>query len=268
MNTVSLLNLFTYVFILIPEATLNLLIGLLLIGERQKLKATPANVGKFLLSVLIMACIPIISREFIDVILLSTLVNTFIYAVIILAVYRFKWYKAFISALFFMSVIMVTENLYVIPCAIFISNKTVLFKFLQQNNIFKLVFILPQRIIQIGLVIYLWNINKVWINLSKFNKIKRESILLLLVVFSFQGLFLYILADNLGNIKYLIISLIGLTLSTIGNIYLCKLIIKVSEAVRLEKLSNVEKSNIIRLLSDFIKKRDISKVVDITKKII
>ncbi|MDP4094116.1 MAG: hypothetical protein Q8920_12225 [Bacillota bacterium] len=141
----------------LPEAFLNLIIVMLIAGSRELLRFNKGNAIRFFFSlgfmVLSSAVIRPLISEIVQNMILSFLIHTFIYAIVIAIIYRMNFRKSFLSVLLMGFTFMTLENVYIPFLVVYV--------FKGQENFyahFINVFLasLPERLVQMGLIIFLW----------------------------------------------------------------------------------------------------------------
>ncbi len=187
------MNLYILFLVSLPEAFLNLIIALLITGEKDKLKLNRNNAVRFFATLFLMLLSSCIIRPISPNIITSMTLHIIAYTFIIMLIYRMKPVYALFGTAFFFMIITTTEVLYT-PHVI-----TYGFKGMENfQNAYHWYVLLsaPQRIVQILVAVFLWKHDILLVTRinNKFHKMFLASFLLLvfgeqLLYFVFVSIF-------------------------------------------------------------------------------
>ncbi len=147
------MNLYILLLVSLPEAFLNLIIALLITGRKENLKINSQNIFKFVTAIILMLTSSCIIRPASPNIITSVTLHVITYTLIFIIVYRIKPVYALFGTSFFFMIITTTDMLYISYVI------TYIFKGLEgfQNGYYWYVLLsLPQRIIQLMVIAFLW----------------------------------------------------------------------------------------------------------------
>jgi len=187
------MSLFTILAVSLPEAVLNIYIGLLLTGHRSKLYLDDKiNIVRLIITAPLMVSVTFFSRYILTELLLVVLFNVLLYTLILLLVYKIKWHEAVLAVLIFYGLLITIEIAYM-------PQFFVLFEISMEeyfaSDLTRFFTSIPQRLIQLGIVVSLWNWDIVYLKLQYHKKLKYYvlafTFLLFIAEVSFCTLFLY-----------------------------------------------------------------------------
>lgn len=173
------MNLYILFLVSLPEAFLNLIIVLLITGQKDKLKLNRNNAVRFFATLFLMLLSSCIIRPVSPNIITSMTLHIIAYTIIIMLVYRMKLVYALFGTAFFLMIITTTEVLY--------TPYVITYGFQGMDNFQNAYhwFVLlsaPQRIVQILVAVFLWKHDILLVTRinNKFHKIFLASFLLLM----------------------------------------------------------------------------------------
>lgn len=172
------MNLYILFLVSLPEAFLNLIIALLITGQKDKLKINRNNAVRFFATLFLMLLSSCIIRPMSPNIITSMTVHIIVYTLIIMLIYRMKLVYALFGTAFFFMIITTTEVLYT-PYVI-----TYGFQGMENfQNAYHWFVLLsaPQRIVQILAAVFLWKHDILLVTRinNKFHKMFLAAFLLL-----------------------------------------------------------------------------------------
>lgn len=217
------MNLYILFLVSLPEAFLNLIIALLITGQKDKLKLNRNNAVRFFATLFLMLLSSCIIRPISPNIITSVTLHIIAYTFIIMLVYRMKPVYALFGTAFFLMIIAVTEALYT-PYVI-----TYGFKGMEnfQNAYHWYVLLsLPQRVVQVIVISLLWKHEVLLVTRISY-KFHRMFVASFLVLTLGEYLFCYIFLavfDLLPFVYQMALSISLLIIALILNILIFKLI--------------------------------------------
>ncbi len=210
----------------VPECILSIMIGLLLVGEKNNL----FKPVKLILTVLLMTVLIYFTRKyFLGGI--SFMLNFIGCIFIIYFVYRIKLIKSILCVSFFTFVIFMCEMLYAAPVLKILGCSS---EDLYRNALFRFQFSLPTRFIQIIIIVIIWNLNIVLFDIQKYRKLRNLFILILTSMFFVEAIFTFTYLRNINKMPMLDIVLysISCVIFITINILLVKFILSYSEVLK------------------------------------
>ena len=194
MDTMNLFNILT---VSVPEAVLNVFVGLLVVGGKRFLKPGKANIFKMLLAVVLMVTSSVTFRAIMPDINIALLVNIIAYIIIIKSVYSVQWWKALTITIFFVGLLITIEGAYMPYCVAFILKNL---NNLWSDDITRFIYVLPERLIQIAVVVSLWNWDIILVNLKKYKEIRLISSMYIITLLTVEAIVSFTFVENLDII--------------------------------------------------------------------
>ncbi len=286
------MNLVSILAVSLPEAVLSLSIGLLAIGEknklkflatdeRNKLKLQKFNLLSFALTVMIMILGTFVIRSIAPNITFVLLGHIIWYTIAIKFTYdtdytsNFKeillsnWYKAFVRSIFSLGFLVFAEMAFVSQISLFLEKSI---NELYSENVQRFLFSLPSRVLQLTAVISLWNWNVILINMKKFKEIRKITIATILLLLTIEASLLYFITSNFIHFDFntkIVLSVIFTGLIGL-NFCMFRLITVVTKVIKLDELKNfkkIQKENdkVIKIAYNYLERNDIQKAKDAIK---
>ncbi|WP_024833316.1 hypothetical protein [Ruminiclostridium josui] len=217
------MNLYILLLVSLPEAFLNLIIGLLITGKKENLKINTQNVLKFATAIILMLTSSWLIRPISPNIVTSITLHIIAYVLIVMLMYRMKLIYALLGTSFFLLIMTTTEILYTPYLITYVFKGMVNF---QNAYHWYVLLVIPQRIFQIIVANFLWKheiLLATQIN-RRFHRLFLTSILTLL--FGEQLLyFVYVtIFDRMQLVYQITFSVSLLVIVLILNILIFKLV--------------------------------------------
>ncbi|MDP4267029.1 MAG: hypothetical protein Q8880_06310 [Bacteroidota bacterium] len=163
-------NILNTILLTIPETLINFYFALLMIGEsiflpfKDGVEERKRNLIKLIVAALSVSFFVDIAGSFFNEDI-KNILSTIFAIVILMLVYRLKWYKAILAVLIFTAYLFVSEA----PYMMFVIN--LIFKGVNNlfhcNPLIRFLYSLPIRIAQLSILVSLWNIRVVTAKLKK-----------------------------------------------------------------------------------------------------
>ncbi len=192
------MTLYTLAFVSIPESILNLFIGFLLIGNKEYLKPSKQNLFRFVSVISIMAVASYVIRSCVPIGIISFLLQVICYILSIKAVYRMKFSRAVACVTIFAGVLLTIEVLYIPPFMTYIKKAL---GDAYQDDLLRLICTIPERLIQIAVVVSLWNSSTVFINFKKYKRMQKMATCVLFLLYAIEIMFAFTFVLNLDKIN-------------------------------------------------------------------
>lgn len=232
------MSLFSILTVSVPEAILSLYFGFLITGEKTHLYLTDRiNVIRLFIAVSLMVFTSVLYRAFLPNLVVILFFNVITYIIIFKYVYQIKLYKSLITVVIALGFLMSVEMLCT-PLLMYVTKWTL--KEILTNDYYRLVFNIIERLIQIFVIISLWNWNRVLVQLKNYKEVRAAfaifMLLLLLVEIVFFAAFVNIFPSLSAALK-LLYSLGGFIFCII-NFYFFKFISILTNAVLKQELED------------------------------
>lgn len=147
------MNLYILFFISLPEAFLNLIIFLLFAGAKNKLKINKSNMVRFVISLVAMLVATNVIRPLAQTVVVSIILHSLTYILIVMLVYRLELGHAALSVVFAMLLFSTIENSYYPFIIAYISKG--IENYLKHYQLI-VVYAMPSRILQLAIILFLW----------------------------------------------------------------------------------------------------------------
>ena len=269
------MSLFSVLTVSSTEIPFDILLGLLVIGQWKRLSLSVENAVRFGTAFLLMNIASYLVRAYSPNIVVVLALNILTYIAIFKVTYntaffrgdlkgslkdmlfsKSGWKASAISVLFFVGLIVTIELLYMPSCIKFMTKSL---DNLLKDDWMRLAYSIPERLIQLGTVIYLYKVKTVFINLKKYDNYEKECTPLIFLSLAMEAILLYVFVRNLDDSPIAIAVLIGMLLSVAANSLLFRLLIKFTKTVRLQILSNKQKHNTISVVGKLLQRNEIEK---------
>lgn len=187
------MSLFSILTVSVPEAILNIYIGFVLIGHRTKLYLDDKlNIIRLISAVPLMVIVAVINRSLVSNLVLVLLINVVAYTLIIKLVYKLKWFESLLCVVIFVGILITIEFAYMYQFLVLMDMSI---EDYLKSDIMRFIISLPQRAIQVAIIISFWNWDLVYLSIQSYKKVKSLVISFTLLLFlteaAFYTLFMY-----------------------------------------------------------------------------
>ncbi len=222
------MSLFAVLTVSFPEAFLDIYVAFVLMGQRNKLYLDDKmNIRRLIITVVLMVAASVTTRAVMPNIMLIFGPIIILYAAIFKFVYRLKWSEAFLVSILIYGVLITIEAAYLSQYVKFINKMSILWP----DDITRLVMTIPERVIQIIIIVSFWKWDLAYLNLKSSKKALYTFILLVVLLlsteFAFIFAFLYYF-DNMSMILKIASSAACLVFAVI-NVLLFKVVTMLSK---------------------------------------
>ncbi len=237
-------------FISFPEELLIVITTLAIAGYKDVLNfKDKKNLFKLLISTTLLVISTVLGRTFLPFLALNTLIQIFVYYLIIILVYRYKFIACIYSLFFSILIIFIGETiLFYLPPVLFNISLTQIV----QKSFLRFIFTLPTRILQIIVVFLIFKIKNFNTTLIKLSKKEFLNMIIFLSIFLTN---MYLIENTLKNSPIdsspEINIMISISITGIYFIWLLYNIISLRNQVKLKnKLRDFELNAIRKLLTE------------------
>lgn len=261
MDKMNFLNVLT---ISIPEAILNIYLGLMIIGEKGKLHIGLAvNRMRLLLFVVLSVSVSFVIRYFIPIPIAAFVLIILIYIPIVKYVYNILWKRAITCVLFFMGVLWTIELAYMGQLMSFInvSLGTIL-----SSNTLRIIISLPERVLQLAILLTIWRKNEVLFDIRRYKKLYQLCNTFLILIYVVEMIFIYNFVSKIegSNTVSKVLSTLGCVIFVAINIIVAEFISLVTKSIRAEIKESYEnemikEKNMIKVINDYLEKKEVGK---------
>lgn len=261
MDKMSLLSVVT---VSIPEEILSIYLCFLITGEKLHLFLDDKiNVIRLAIAVSLMVTSSVVLRALLPEMVLFFLANMLVIAVIFKFTYKMKWYKAAINSLILYGFLISIEMVY---APIFLTIAHINVEQLRSSDIWRIIYSIPVRGIQLFLIISLWNWNKVVFNIKEYKEVRGIFFIFMTVLLSTEILFLFLFLKHFSNMESQVqwIYMGGFSLFAVLNFSLFKLLSVFTNAIIRRDLaeyinSKREARNTVESIETLLEKGEIEK---------
>lgn len=226
------MSLFSILTVSVPEAILDIYFGFLITGDKVHLYLDDRiNIVRLLIAVTLMSAASATLRYILpNNFLLVLVAHIIVYILILKTVYKLKWGKSAVVVAAFMFFLVSIELLYFFPFMTFVPEQA---KSIYSNDILRLLYSLPERVIQLFAIISLWNVNKVYFNIKQYKKLLIPFIGLILILSLTEIAFVVIFVNLSGmmDIKVKLIYAAAFFMFALVNYLLFRFISKLSNVI-------------------------------------
>ena len=278
MDKMNVLNVLT---VSLPEAILSVFIGFLVIGEKHKLFFNKLNLIKLGITLVLMLSGSVIIRNLMPNIGAILFSHIALYTGAIKFVYNTdynsklknvllnNWQKPLIMSVFMLGFLVFAEMLFVSQLSLFLDKHITDF---YSENLKRILYSLPSRILQLSAVITLWNWNITLCNMRRFKDIRNIAVITILFLLIGECSFLYIITSHFVEYGFKTRIFLTLSFGSLMGLNFCifRLITVVTKVVKLEDLRNFkilqkERDKIIEIAYNYLEKNDIKKAKKMLK---
>lgn len=246
------MSLFTVLTVSAPEALSGLIIGFLIFGLKEKILPNKNNLIRMFISVLLMVNLTFAVRSYIPLGPLTLIISVVGTVFIFKFVFDIKWGKAIGSTLIFIGMIGVLEEIFLPPLFIYLQKTAA---DIYGDDIIRLVCSLPERLIQAGMIISLWNFKNVLVDYDRYKKIQLWFNTIMIVLYAGEMIELYEFLSRFNTmiLKDVIMNITALTLFVIANVALFKFLTNYTKVVKVdESVKHIENIKELRNTIDTI----------------
>ncbi|MCX7710475.1 MAG: hypothetical protein N2484_11575 [Clostridia bacterium] len=217
------MSLFSIMTVSVPEAVLNIYIAFVLTGQRSKLYLDDKlNVIRLLTSVVLMVVTAVTTRAFLPNLLFVLIANIIIIIFIFKLVYNLTWFHSSISVLVFFGVLITVESVYAFQFMA-LANK---YFSNYSPDILRLITTIPERIIQIFLIISFWKWDLVYLNIRNNKKLLRSFVFFVLILLFNEAIFSYTFFNYFDTLSFIfkILGSVGCFAFGLINFLICNIV--------------------------------------------
>lgn len=222
------MSLFSIMTVSVPEAFLDIYVGFVLMGQRNKLYIDDKlNVLRLLAAVVLMVSVSVISRAVLPSVILTMFPCIAFYTIILKSLYRLKWSEALLTVVLIYGVLLTIEVAYISQFAQLISNKA---NVLWTDDMKRLCMSIPERVLQIIIIISFWKWDLAYLNIRNNKKILFTFILLVILLFLAEFAFMFAFAYFIEKMSMVlrIVCTVASLMFAIANFLLFKIITMLS----------------------------------------
>lgn len=243
------MSLFSVMTVSVPEAFLNIIIGMLIVGKKEYLSLNKANIIKLLLSIFCFVGSSWAFRSVFQIGALTVLPQIAIYITTLSLIYRMHVLRSFLCVLSMVAVLISIELTFV-PMFFAYMQKTV--REIYNSDILRLLGSLPERFVQIGMVASLWNISE-YVNFRKYKKFSTLLSIFLACLFCVEFIYLYDFTNNVIHMSKIsfILHFVGSLMFAFLNFSIYKIMTTLIKSVKSDYEKN--KASIMSSLDDIMK---------------
>ena len=193
------MSLFVISFISFPGALLNVSIGFLLMGYKDFLKPGIINIKRMTLTVLLMIIADYFIRAYTPLVV-APLLQILIYILIIKFTWKIAIKKSLACVSLFTGVLITIELIYA-PTMLVYLQKTLYQVY--SNDTLRLICSVPERLIQLGVCISLWNTVTVFIDFKKYKGMLKYATVVLMLLYAIEIIFMFTFMYNIDKMDLL-----------------------------------------------------------------
>ncbi|MCX7923765.1 MAG: hypothetical protein N3B21_17410 [Clostridia bacterium] len=223
------MSLFSILTVSMPEVILDIYLGFVLIGQRSRLYLDDKlNLLRLFIAVPLLVIAQVTARAVLPNLLFVLLANILFFIIILKFVYTLKWRESILSTLIIYGFLITVEATYVHQFAGFINKSAGTFF---SNDIVRLLYSIPERIIQLIVIVSLWRWDIVYFNLLRNKKILYTFSLFAVLLFSAEVTFIYAFVHYIDKMSpaFRIACSIASVMFALINFLACKVIIMISQ---------------------------------------
>lgn len=181
-----------------PEAICNLYLGFVLTGHRGKLYLDKFNILRAVIAVSLMVLTSVASRGVLDNLFYIIIVNMVSYILIIKLVYRLKLLHCCLCVFLFYGILFTIEAIYLFPIAAFINSSPGIYCF--SNDAVRFILSLPERAIQVFIIVSFWEWDLVYLYMRKFEMQKNTFLFFVITLLLIEATFFHVFIHSLGSL--------------------------------------------------------------------
>ncbi len=253
------MSLFSVLTVSIPEYILDIYVAFLITGEKTHLYLSDKiNVVRLAITISLLSIGVWVVRAAMPNLYFIMISNFFLYIIILKFIYSFKWTKSIINVLIIFGILLAIESIYT---PIFFQMFKLNLEKLLGSDIDRLIYTIPERIMQISIIVSIWNWNGVYINLKEYKK-ARVPFIVFIVIFIAVEWFVFLifcLSFDKFTILYKVIFAIAFLCFALANFSMFKFISTLTNSILedewvkqidLKKKYGNEKKQVIKYLEN------------------
>lgn len=193
------MNLFVMSFVSFPGALLNVAIGFLLMGYKDFLKPSVVNIKRMVLTILLMIIADYFIRAYTPL-AIASLLQILVYILIIKFTCEITIKKSLTCVSLFTGVLISIELIYAPTMLVYLQKS--LYQVYSDDTL-RLICSIPERLIQLGVCISLWNTVTVFVDFKKYKGMLKYATAVLMLLYSIEIIFMFTFMYNIDKMDLL-----------------------------------------------------------------